>query len=150
MFQAAAPNLRGPPPGFENVGSRFVDIRFKVLIYLCSGKAKSCEGATPGPSRPHRGHEAGSGPGSSSKTGQYSILPSGFVTKVVMHVQEIIVLRPQLSRSKVHCPQFMTSMNIYLIFSDVCARRWGGNVWTTGTNSELFFQRNGFDFGECG
>ena len=101
MFQAAAPNLRGPPPGFENVGSRFVDIRFKVLIYLCSGKAKSCEGATPGPSRPHRGHEAGSGPGSSSKTGQYSIVTSSFVTNVVMHVQEIIVLRPKLSHTQV-------------------------------------------------
>ena len=79
LLQAAVLNPRGPPPGFENVCSRFGDIYFKVLIYLCSGEAKSCEAATHGPRRPCSGHEAGSGPGSPSKTGQYSIWPSSFV-----------------------------------------------------------------------
>ena len=42
-------------------------------------------------------------------------MPSGFVTNNLMHVQEIIVLRPQLSRKKVQCPQFLSSMFIYLV-----------------------------------
>ena len=147
-FRLLRPTRGGHRRALKTYVLEFGNICFEVLISLCSGEAKPCEAATAGPRRPRSGHEVGSGPGSSSKTGQYSFVTSSFVANIVMHVQEIIVHRPKLSRTQVHYPQSMNSMNTYLIFSDVCARCWRGIRWTTGTNSELFL--NGFDFGECG
>ena len=55
-----------------------------------------------------------------------------------MHMQDIIVRRPSLSHTQVHYPPVMNSMNTYLIFSDICARRGQDVKWISGTSSELF------------
>ena len=99
LLQAAVPNPRGPPPGFENVGSRLVDVRFIVSIYFIQVKPSHAKVATPGPSRPNCGHKAGSGPGSMSKTGQYSLCPQvlgrtwGIVTAIPIS-SSLIMLKP--------------------------------------------------------
>ena len=48
LLQAAVPNPRGPPPGFENVGSRLVDVRFIVSIYFIQVKPSHARVPHPG------------------------------------------------------------------------------------------------------
>lgn len=78
VFRLLCPIRGGHHRALKTYGLRFCNICFEVLTPLYSGEARLCEAATAGPRRPHGGQEAGGGPRSSSKTGQYSFVPQVF------------------------------------------------------------------------